>query len=84
MGVVLACHKAYVGRETLLSWLVVLVAYAGKEGKKNREVSQGGNGLNSNTSVRPVPSCEWRTFTRHRLGLCLIVQVNCYTCARTN
>jgi len=34
MGVVLVCHKAYVGRETLLSWLVILVACAGKEGKK--------------------------------------------------
>ncbi len=34
MGVVLACHEAYVGRETLLSWPVVLVAYAGKEDKK--------------------------------------------------
>ncbi len=34
MGVVLACHKVYVGRETLLLWLVILIAFAGKEGKE--------------------------------------------------
>ncbi len=77
------CHEAYVGRKTLLLWLVVLIAFAGKEGKKNREVSQGGNGSNLNTLVHPVPSCEWCTFTCHRLGLRPIVQVNCYA-AHTN
>ncbi len=34
-------------------------------------------------SVRPVPSCKWHTFTRHRLGLRPIVQVGCYACSCT-
>src|SRR6266702_4239083 len=62
-----------------LSLLHMLERRAKKIGKSVR----GEMGLNSKTSVRPVPSCEWCTFTRHRLGLRPIVQVNCYACAHT-
>ncbi len=41
MGAVLACHEAYVGRETLLLWPVILVACAGKEGKKIGKLVRG-------------------------------------------
>src|SRR6266702_4474167 len=94
MGVVLACHEAYVGgcsrwgfpRRVVgrlccrgrSSSLRVLERRAKKLGSQS-----GGKWFEFEYSVRPVPSCEWRTFTRHRLGLRPIVQVNCYACAHT-
>src|SRR6266702_5728725 len=68
------------GRETVLSWPVVLVACAGKEGKKIREVSQGGNGSNSNTLFAPKLQVAHFHMPQIRRP---IVQVNCYAYART-
>ncbi len=70
------------GRETVLLWLVVLVACAGKEGKKIGKSVRG-----EMVQIRILclpPSCKWRTFTCHRFGLHPIVQVNCYAYACTN
>ncbi len=70
------------GRETVLSWPVILIECAGKEGKKIGKSVRG-----EMVQIRILclpPSCKWCTFTCHRFGLHLIVQVNCYTYAHTN